>query len=54
MSDRWTTKVKKAVTSLHGWTRRERALAARIAAAHDKPKTKATRRSVELPKGGGD
>lgn len=40
MADRWTTKVKAAVTNLHYWNRRERELARRLAAGPQPPRPK--------------
>lgn len=40
MSDAWTSKVKRAITAMHYWAKRERALAARIAAGPQPPRPK--------------
>jgi hypothetical protein len=53
MADQWASRAKAAVTKLHEWNRRERALAARLAAGPQPPrpkvaKPKPPRRAINL------
>ena len=52
-ADEWTTKVKAAVTNLHYWNRRERKLAAAIAAWPKPPRPAKPKPPIRAIKFGG-